>query len=488
MSRPLKILHVCSEVAPLVKTGGLGDVCASLPRALRGIGHDVRIAVPCYGTIPRKLRGRRLGTAIVRRGNETAQATLRKTALPGTDVPVYLVEHAGYFDRPHPYSQGSWEYGDNLQRFCFFCLAVLEGMPLTDWQPDVVHCHDWHTAMLPAYLKTLYADHPMWKGTPTVYTIHNLAYQGCHPAALYPETGLDWKYFTPEYLEFYGSVNMMKAGIAFADRVNTVSPQYAKEIQTPEFGHGMDGFLRTRGNHLSGILNGIDYETWNPATDPLLARSYSRDDISGKQHCKAVLQERMRFPVRDVPLFGVVSRLVWDKGIDLIVTAMESMLNQDIQLVVLGKGDRYYELALFSATLQHPGKIQVILDYDEQLAHRIYAGADFQLMPSHSEPCGLSQLYSLAYGTIPIVRKTGGLADTVVNLSRTPSRNGPGTGIVFNTGSTKAIVNSLTKALKLYRDPDATDAVRRAGMAQDYSWRRSSQAYVDLYREAMAKS
>jgi len=504
--KPLKILYVCSELAPLVSTGGLADVAAALPRALSAQGHDVRIALPCYAALPPHLRGRPHCLCVADLGAKTAYGALHIATVPGTGIPLYLIEHEGYFGRKNPYGYGAYEYEDNAERYCFFSLAVLHGVAQTHWRPDIVHCHDWHTAAIPAYIKTRLAMTEAWRGMPTLLTIHNLAYQGRYKARFLPYTGLGADLFRPDCLEYYGDINLMKAGIAFASRINTVSPRYAKEIQTPEFGEGLDGFLRTRANSLSGILNGVDYTQWNPAIDPHIAAKYSVEDLSGKAACKTALQKMFDLPRRDVPIIGMVTRLHWQKGIDLVAQTIDEIMLNDLQVIILGTGDPYFADMLSEAAQRYPNRMRLILKYDNVLAHQIEAGSDFFLMPSHYEPCGLSQLYSLAYGAIPIVRHTGGLADSVHPLRKAKGertkdkkrkqgaapasslvRHPSPTGIVFKPRTSEAIAESVRRAVELYHDPEALHTVRLAGMNEDFSWDRSSEAYVKLYRQAIAK-
>jgi starch synthase len=486
MSGRLNILYVSSEVVPFVKTGGLADVSEALPRALQEQGHDVRIALPCYGTISEHLKGERSGPCSARVNGDTRFAAWRTSRLPGSTIPVYLIEHDEYFWRDHPYGAGNTEYPDNLERFCFFCLAVLDFVPQTGWVPDVVHCHDWHTAPIPAYLKTRFVDHPLWGGIPSLFTIHNLAYQGRFASSLLPRTGLGWELFSPKYLEFYGDINLMKAGIIFASKLNTVSETYAKEVQTDLAGHGLEGVLRTRTKDLTGIRNGVDLAEWNPRTDTRIKRTYDVDEMSGKAANKTALQERAKLPPRDVPVYGVVSRLVWDKGIPLLVSTIEQLLKADIQIVLLGSGDASFEGTLRQAMEKHPEKLSVTIGYDEDLAHQIYAGSDFYLMPSRTEPCGLSQMYAMLYGTVPIVHKTGGLADTVTDATSRNLSEGSATGIVFGTWTERAFLNAFNRAQRVYRDPETLSALRRSGMRQDFSWSSSAKQYVQLFHEALA--
>lgn len=484
MSKPLKILYVVSEVAPLVKTGGLADVAYALPKALREQGHDVRIALPLYATIPDEYRGRSRYTCFVNLSGPTQFGALRESVLPDTDVPVYLIEHNGFFHREHPYGYNGAEYEDNLERFCFFCMAVLDGAAQLGWKPDVVHCNDWHTAPLPAYLHTRFRQHPFWANTPVVFTIHNLRYQGLFPPALLPKTGFGPELFNPDCLEFYGRINLMKAGIAFATKINTVSRTYAREIQTPDYGHGLDGFLRTRKRDLTGILNGIDVARWNPARDPYLPIPYSLESLEGKTQCKRALLEQFGLPRNGAPLFSMVSRLVWEKGLDLVLAALESILKEGVQMIILGTGEPRIEAALERIAARYPHQLAVVLDHRESLAHLLYAGADFFLMPSYTEACGLSQMYSLVYGTVPIVRKTGGLADTVVDATPVNLSKGIATGLVFRPPTVPALRRAVLRAIRIYRESCVLRALQQAGMEQDFSWRRASKEYVELYQKA----
>lgn len=482
----MKILFVTSEMAPLISTGGLADVAGALPKALHARGHDVRVAMPCYRSLPEASRGDQYCLCEADMGKKTQYGALRQSHVPGTAVPLYLIEHEGYFGREKPYGAGAYEYDDNAERFCFFCQALLHAIPQTAWMPDLVHCHDWHTAAIPALLKSRYHLHPAWARVPTLFTIHNLAFQGRYGADKFPDTGLEPWLFTPQCLEYEGDMNLMKAAIAFSTKINTVSPRYAREIQTLEYGAGLDGILRTRAADLSGILNGVDYDDWNPAADPHIAETYSKTDPAGKARCKTALQAAFGLPEKDVPVFGVVSRLYWQKGIDLIVDALDRLLAEDLQLVVLGTGDPAMEQGLVAAMQRYPEKVAVKLGFNVPLSHQIQAGSDFFLMPSRYEPCGLSQLYSLAYGTIPIVRRTGGLADSVKDLNPVHQKHGTATGIVFVPLTPASLLKSVQRALTLYADPKAMAAVRKAGMNQDFSWNRSCAAYEALYQETLA--
>jgi starch synthase len=455
---------------------------------LLAAGHDVRLAMPLYGTMPDEHRGEHRCIVAADLGHGQVTGALREGRLPGSEVPIYLVEHEGYFDRPHPYHYKNIEYADNLSRFSFFSLAVLDGVRQLGWRPDVVHCNDWHTAGIPMYLKAHPIAHDgFWAGVASVFTIHNMAYQGRFRSWQLPETGLGMDLFHPGCLEYYGDINLMKGAIAFASQINTVSPRYAKEIQTPAYGEGLDGFLRMRAKDISGILNGVDYTEWHPSVDEHLPAAFSVDDLSGKAVCKQALQRECGLADSDAPVFGMVSRFDRQKGLDFMLDALEQMLQRDIQVIVQGSGAPELEHQYASIAHRYPERMRSIFRYDVGLAHRIEAGADFFLMPSRFEPSGLSQLYSLAYGTIPIVRKTGGLADSIRDISRTNLKRGRATGIVFGPARGDALANAMERALRLYSEPAVLHAVRQSGMREDFSWEHSANEYVRLYRKAMAR-
>jgi starch synthase len=487
LGKPLKILFVTSELAPLISTGGLADVAASLPQALKAQGHDVRIIMPCFGNIPLEYRGDPYCLCVAELGAKVQHGAMRVAAVPGTDIPLYLIEHEGYFGRERPYGVGAYEYDDNAERFCFFCLAALHAIPQTHWRPDIVHCHDWHTAPIPAFLRTRFQDDPFWGTIPTLFTIHNLAFQGRYGAAKFADTGMEPWLFQPNYVEYQGDMNLMKAAIVFSTKLNTVSPRYAKEIQTLEYGAGLDGVLGTRSADLHGILNGVDYTLWNPSTDAHLPANYDQRNLSGKQVCKKALQEAAGLPVNAAtPVIGIVSRLFWQKGLDLVVDALDRLAAYDLQLVVLGSGDPDLERRLTAAAQRYPDRIKVRLTFDVPLSHLVQAGSDFFLMPSRYEPCGLSQLYSMAYGTVPIVRRTGGLADSVRDINPVYRKHKNATGISFVPLTVDALVKSIRDAMRLYADKAAFATVQHAGMNEDFSWERSCRAYTDLYAEAIA--
>lgn len=486
MTKPLKILFATSEAAPLMVTGGLADVAAALPKALQKTGHDVRIVMPFYGKLPGLPESARRGMCMARLGNHDAYGGLWETTLPDSEVPLYLIEHDHYFRRHGgPYDDGSHEYYDNAERFCFFSQAALDGIANTGWKPDVVHCHDWPTAPIPVYLKTSLANHPFWKGTPTLFTIHNLAYQGRYGADKMAQTGFSPDLFHPGCLEYHGDLNLMKGAITLADRISTVSPRYAREIQTVEYGAGLDGILRERADCLSGILNGADYAQWNPATDPHLPANYSAADPSGKAVCKQELQHRVGLPQKDVPLFAIVSRLVWQKGIDLVIDSIRRLPEDIAQVVVLGTGEAGLEQRLKELEHQRPDDVRVMLDFNVPVAHQIQAACDFFLMPSRYEPCGLSQFYSFAYGAIPIVRKIGGLADTVLDTSLVNLRKETANGLAFVPLTSHSLHRRMMEAIALYADQPAFRALQARGMVADYSWDRSRDEYIALYQACL---
>lgn len=486
MKDALKILYVTSELTPLLSTGGLADVANALPRALHARGHDVRLVMPCYANIPEEHRGEQCGICEADFGTRKEYGALRVSRVPGSDIRLYLIEHEGYFGREHPYGIGAYEYEDNAERFCFFSLALLHSIPQTGWAPDLLHCHDWHTAPIPAFLKTRYQDDAVWGGVPTVFTIHNVVFQGRYGAGKWSQTGLEPELLRPDCAGHETDMNLLKAAICFATKITTVSPRYAREIQTLEYGAGLDGMLRTRSKDFRGIMNGVDYRVWSPATDPHIPAHYTQDDLSGKKACKAGLQEAFGFAQRDVPLFGVVSRLYWQKGLDLVVDALDRLMEIDLQIVILGKGDPQIEQRLAEAARRYPDRLAVALRFDVPLSHLVQAGSDFFLMPSRYEPCGLSQLYGLAYGAIPVVRRTGGLADSVRGLNPVRRKNGTATGITFVPLTPEALVRSMRRAVALYGCPEELARMRRACMDQDFSWDRSCEAYLEVYREAIA--
>jgi len=471
----MEILFVASEVAPWSKTGGLGDVAGALPRALAARGHAVSVVTPRYGSIDPVAHGfvRRDGALRVR-----GEAT---TVWVGEGRPaLYLVEHEHYFgSRKGLYADGEHDHPDNAERFAYLSRAALALPGAMGLHPRIVHLNDWQTGLCPYLLRHEHGQDPALSGARTVFTIHNLAYQGVHPKAVLPFLGLPWDVFRHEAMEFHGLVSFLKAGLSFADALTTVSPTYAREILTPEGGAGLDAVLRHRRADLHGILNGIDLDEWNPARDPHLPAHYSATDLSGKGACKAALQRELGLPVRpDVPLLGMVSRLADQKGIDLVVASLAELLSREVQVAILGSGSRAHEEALGVAAAGHPARLAVRIGFHEGLAHRIEAGADLFLMPSRFEPCGLNQMYSLRYGTVPVVRAVGGLDDTVEDFDGW-SR---GTGFKFREYGPQAMMLAVRRALETFRDRRAWSGLVERGMAQDFSWDRSARGYEALYR------
>lgn len=488
--RNLRILIVSSEVAPFAKVGGLADVAGSLPKALATLGegelaNDVRVVMPRYRRIANAKyvtdfpvdMGHRQETAIIRESFIEA-----KLGDAHALVPVYFVDNHHYFNR-----DGIYAYGDDAERYSFFCKAVLDMLPKLDWQPDVIHCNDWQTAAIPFLLKVKYAQQnpAFYRKIATVYTIHNLQYQGAFDRSVLKLLGVGDEFFHPGALEFWGQVNFMKAGLIYADVLNTVSRTYAQEIQTPEYGERLEGVLGSRSRDLYGIVNGLNYHEFNPRTDPRLVANYDKDFLGAKAENRAELQREMGLPVTDTPVIGLVSRLVSQKGLDILGEAMEGLLTEDIQFIVLGTGDPHYEELFRGLAQRYHQKCAVEIGFNGVLAQRIYAGSDFFLMPSRFEPCGLGQLIAMRYGTIPIVRATGGLADTVHDFDRYPEA---GNGFVFTEYTAGALLDASRRGLKLYRErPEAWRNLVRRVMEADYSWSKSAASYVELYQRAIGK-
>jgi starch synthase len=489
----VRILMVASEVAPFAKTGGLADVVGALPRALSRMGHDVRIVMPMYASVDR-FRYRLL--PLLRRvsmqwGTETINGELMRCAFPGPeDIPVYFIQQDFLFGRAGFYGEAGQDYEDNDRRFAFFCSAALWVLKALDWPPDVVHLHDWQAGLVAPLLRHhgAFANDPFYQRIRTVFTIHNLAYQGIVSRDLLPRLQLPWSLFTPEGIEFHQHASLLKAGIVCSDRVTTVSPTYAREIQTEEFGAGMNGVLQARSSVLHGILNGIDNTVWNPATDPLLAANYSADNLDGKKACKRALQQHFGLKADDkAPIVAVVSRLVDQKGFDLVSDIMARLLSRGAQFVLLGTGSKVYEEFFRELGEHNHGRVGVMIGYDEDLAHRIEAGADIFLMPSRFEPSGLNQLYSMHYGTVPIVRHVGGLADSVTDTTKKTLANNTATGFVFEDYTPEALWETIMRAIDLYEEkPDDWRRIQRNGMAHDFSWTRSAEKYDEVYKLARA--
>jgi len=491
----MNILFVSPEVVPFAKTGGLADVAGAMPKYLGDFGHKVHIVMPLYKMVREKFpdlrpSGKMITVPI---GQTEQQATIWSTTLPGSDVPIHFLDNPSYFDREELYGNYKTEgaakgdFPDNNARFTFLSRGALETAIALDFKPDVVHCNDWQSALTPIYIKTLYANHPFFAKCGTVFTVHNLAYQGIFWHWDITLTGLDWSIFNWRQLEFYGKLNLLKGGLVFSDVINTVSKQYAKEIQTPDFGFGLDGVLRDRSSDLFGIVNGIDYDVWSPDVDDLIPAKYSTDDHKGKAACKKALQEQNNLPTKDVPLLGLISRLDNQKGFDILAPIIDELMKHDMQFVLLGTGDKRYHTLFENITKHYPDKAGINLTFNNKLAHEIEAGADMFLMPSRYEPCGLNQLYSLRYGTVPIVRSTGGLADTIVDATPEALADGTATGFSFEDYSGGALLDTIRRALKLYGNSAAWKKLMLTGMKQDWSWKRSAAEYVSLYETAIQK-
>ncbi|HPT28904.1 MAG TPA: glycogen synthase GlgA [Bryobacteraceae bacterium] len=471
-----RILMVCSEATPFAKTGGLADVVGALPAALTGIGEEVAVVMPRYGRIPWDSTESAYDNLRLFAGPHPWNVDIRTRVEKG--VRFYFVEHPVLFDREGLYSQRSFDYWDNHRRFAVLALAAL-GVAQTLFKPDIIHCHDWQTGLVPVYRHDQQWSNPAFHDVRTVFTIHNLGYHGRFSANLLPDLGLNAGWMTPDKLEYYGDISYLKAGITMSDWVTTVSPAYAREIQTPEGGFGFDGIMRSVSGHLSGILNGVDYSEWSPEIDPLIPAQFSAADLAGKRACKKALLDEFHLSSDnlDRPLIGIVSRFAGQKGFDLIAGLSHYFSHQDVQLVVLGSGETRYENLFNDWHRWLPEKVGVWIGYNNALAHRIEAGADMFLMPSLYEPCGLNQIYSLRYGTVPVVRATGGLDDTIQKE----------TGFKFHEYSVPALEAVLDEALAAFRNHRNWVARMKRGMAKDFSWAASARQYSELYAQLAAR-
>jgi starch synthase len=485
----MKILLVSAEVAPFAKTGGLADVAGALPLALGARGHDVRVLMPWY----RSMAQGGVASTLVKAGlpllgppvPEDMPATfdLREGVLPGSSVRCYFIDQPAYFDRERLYGDGEGDYRDNGDRFAFFSRAALSAAKAVGFAPDVFHLNDWHTGLIPVYLRTLLADDKFFEASGSLFTVHNLAYQGLFPDWQFGRTGLDWGLYTSEGLEFYGQMNIMKGALLFSDKLNTVSPRYAEEIRNVEFGCGLEGVLRGRGGDLSGIINGLDTKEWDPAQDSFLPLRYDADTVDKKRQVKAALRQELGLPDDDVPIVAMVTRLDHQKGLSLVEEIADYLMHLDLQFVLLGTGDPRYHDSFQRLAETYPEKASINLRFDNGLAHRIEAGADIFLMPSRFEPCGLNQLISLRYGTVPVVRSVGGLADTVQEHDH---RSGKGNGFTFSEFSSMALFNAVQRAVELHKDPGHWRKLQLIGMAEDHSWDASAAEYEKLYAQIAA--
>jgi starch synthase len=480
----MKIVHVASELFPYMKTGGLADAVAALGAALADNGHEVSVFIPGYRAAlehkdaagaPRKLRVK------VELASDFLSGDVRVFS-PRKNLRVFLVCREEFFDRRAPYGNGERDYEDNADRFIFFCKAVVEMLRLGDLQADVVHCHDWQAALLPVLLRESERRHGVTLALKTIFTIHNIAYQGVFPARTFARTNLPDELYHIDGLEYYSQINLMKAGILFADRVTTVSPRYAREIQTPEFGCGLDGVVQTRADDIVGLLNGVDNAVWNPAVDPLLPARYSARDLAGKKANRAELLKHCGFAADFAgPIFGMICRLTEQKGVDFVLANADFFLAQECRLVVLGAGDRRMEDELRELASVAPQKVFLSAKLDEAMSHLIEAGSDFFVMPSVFEPCGLNQMYSQVYGTVPVVSRVGGLADTVIDADEFPAA---GTGLMCEP-SAASLRDALQRALMLFADRPRYAAVQQRGMARDFSWKVAAAGYERLYQESL---
>jgi len=480
MDKPLKILVVSAEAVPFAKVGGLADVAGSLPKALRRLGHDVRLAMPKYRRINEAQFGltKVLESLPVPAGSDHELASVFESAIDG--MPAYLIGNDKYFGREKVYG-----YDDDGERFVFFCRATLEALKKLNWRPDIIHCNDWHTGIIPNWLKTIYKDDPFFAGTATVFTIHNLAYQGIFGPELLEFAGLaDYGLIPhPEHDELSQVVVLMARGILFADVINAVSEKYAEEILTPEYGERLDSILAQRRDRLFGILNGLDYELWNPATDQDIAVNYDVDSLDRRMGNKLALQREAGLPQDPaVLLIGMISRLADQKGFDILTEAMDQLMKLDLQFVLLGTGDEHYHRIFANVAGKYQGQAAVFLKFDPALARRIYAGSDAFLMPSRFEPCGLGQMIAMRYGSVPIVRSTGGLADTVEDYDPTTDQ---GNGFTFSAYSEEALLTAVKRALEAYQRQDIWRTLMERGMRADFSWEVSAKKYVELYRRAL---
>ncbi len=477
----MKILIATSEAVPYAKTGGLADVAGSLLKEYRGLKKEACVILPLY--------------RIIKKGNVSLKDTGLKIRVPvGKRVikaklfhdksSAYFIEFDEFFNREELYGTPLGDYADNASRFIFFSRGVLEACKALDFQPDIIHCNDWQTGIVPLYLKTLYKADPFFKGTASLLTIHNLGYQGLFPAAEMPLTGLGWELFNPDGIEFYGGMNFLKAGLISADMLTTVSDTYAKEILQAEFGFGLEGVLKTRKNDLFGVINGIDYSEWDTVRDAHIPEKFSIADLHGKAGCKKRLVKEVSLDKVERPLIGLVTRLSAQKGLDLVLQSLEELVSLGVNLILLGKGDEPFQTGFLKAARKHKGRVSVTIGFDESLAHKIYAGSDFFLIPSKYEPCGLGQLISMRYGSIPIGRKTGGIADTIEDYNPLSSM---GTGFLFSDFTPSAMINAVKRALCLYTDGGKIKKVVMDGMKMDFSWKRSAERYIRLYAGAIKK-
>lgn len=481
----MNILIACSEAVPYAKTGGLADVTGAVLKEFRKQRQKASLMLPLYRGIRERFNLLNTGkTIVVRMGDSAYKAAIWKKGR-ALFPEAYFIECDVLFDRPELYGTAEGDYPDNALRYIFFSRAVLEACIALDIRPDIIHCNDWQTGMVPLYLKTLYRRQRQFRTTATLLTVHNLGYQGIFDAGAMNYTGLGWDFFVPDRLEFFGKLNILKAGLLYADILNTVSTTYAKEILDPEYGFGLDGVLRSRKSDLYGIVNGIDPAEWDPAHDALLPAPYSLGNIQGKLACKKAFYATSGISDRSAPLIGIVSRLSHQKGLDLVLQAFDALVDLGAAVAVLGKGEEYYHTAFRRKAREHAGKAHVTIGFEETLAHQLYAAADFFLMPSRYEPCGIGQLIAMRFGAVPIARKTGGLADTIEDYDHLRRK---GTGFLFQELTSSALLDSVKRAFCVYADAATMKCLAKNAMVQDFSWTSSARRYLDLYREAKRTS
>ncbi len=484
----MNILFATAEVSPIAKTGGLGDVCGALPKALRALGHDIVVVMPYHRQAKDWFRENNVELEHVADvpmvwDHWSADLTVLRTTLPGTDVPLICAANDALFDRDALYAPRADGYDDSIERFAWFNRAVIRSCETIGFSPEIVHAHDWHVALLPAYLDSGLRRSGSFRFARAVYTIHNMNYQGVGPASKFDCFGLHSRYWAPDAIEHFGEINLMKGGILLADQVTTVSPTYAREVRTPEHGAGLDGVVRYIGDRLTGILNGIDAGEWNSATDEHLPAHFEPGKMHGKTICKRMLAKELGLKYKaKTPLIGIVSRLVDQKGFQLVLPVLPNILRAGAQMVVLGHGDAYYEERLQETAAEHRDALRVIVGFDSGLAHRIYAGCDLLLMPSMYEPCGLNQMYASHYGTLPIVRMTGGLADTVIPFDGT--NRDEATGFGFTNATPHDLFTAAWIAMLNFKDSRLWKTLQANGMALDFSWDRSAREYEEVYRRA----
>ncbi|MHB8095036.1 MAG: glycogen synthase GlgA [Candidatus Aminicenantales bacterium] len=477
----MKVAFLASEAVPFAKTGGLADVAGSLPAYLARLGADVRLVMPLYREVRKK--GLSLRKILDGHGMAFGQDRVSFSVWESTagGFPVYFIENDGFFDRDSLYGLPSGDYPDNGERFGFFSKAALETLKAVDFPPRILHGHDWQSAPAFAFLKHVYNGEAFFRGTRSLFTIHNLAYQGLFNREILERIGLPDSLFNMNDLEFWGKVNFLKAGILYSTALNTVSPRYSREIQTPEFGCGLDGLLRTRSSVLYGLLNGVDYAAWNPESDPLLPRGFTASDLAGKTACRKELLKVFGLEAGpETAVIGIVSRLAGQKGLDIVHEALPALFELDLRLVILGTGETKIQDDLRAAARAYPSKLGLKIAFDEKIAHTVYAGSDAFLIPSKYEPCGLTQMYSLRYGAIPIVRATGGLDDSVREYDRS---SGSGNGFKFERETPEALVAAVRNALSVFARPESWKALIRNAMAEDFSWVKAAGQYLDLYEK-----